>query len=540
MKNNLLKLLSLALVSLLLLAACGGGGATPATPSQGGTAAPAEAGADGMVGNMYVTGLPIVKEKESFSILIDSTGDPESMDLFKQMEEETNVKVEWLVYPNDIATEKKNLMYSSGDYPDCVGGWLLKEIDINKYALNEGVFIPIQDLVESYAPRMTYVFDNFPEARRSITAPDGKIYTVPLLAPQPITRFVMHINTTWLDKLNLPMPKTTDELYTTLKAFKEQDPNGNGKADEIPLSISMAASGSNIGRIYGWFGLPDETIHIQMLNGKPTFTATTEGYKDATKYFEKLFSEGLLDPELFTHDSAQYNAKGKTPDELYGAYEDWSGSNVVGWERYVEDYSALPVLASPNGNPPTFRQGDSWVFKTQFAITSDAKNPATIIRWLDNIYEEENSVKIMMGSVYQLESDGTYSYVKPPEGETVDTMRDRSTIWNLPYAIMPDVYENKFPKDETRILKDKIDALYEPDIISEKMPNFWLTDEESAEVSIMQTDIDKFVKDKRAAWITGQGDIDAEWDSYLAQLDTLGLQKYMEIYTTAIMRTLEN
>ena len=43
------------------------------------------------------------------------------------------------------------------------------------------------------------------------------------------------INQTWLDNLGLDVPTTTEELYTVLKAFKENDPNGNGIQDEYPL-----------------------------------------------------------------------------------------------------------------------------------------------------------------------------------------------------------------------------------------------------------------------------------------------------------------
>lgn len=490
-----------------------------------------------MEGNLYLTGLPIVKEQETISILIDSTTDPETMELFKEFEKLTNVKVEWQAYPTDITTEKKDLMYASGDYPDAVGGWLLKEIDINKYALNDDVYVPVDELIEKYAPRISYVLDNFPGARSAVTAPDGKIYTIPLIAPQPATRFVMHINQDWLNKVSLPMPSNTDELYTVLKAFKEKDPNGNGKADEIPFSTV----GSVIGRVYGWFGLPDETIHIQMQDGAPVFTAGTEGFKNATKYFAKLFNEGLVDPELFTHDSAQYNAKGKTEDALYGVYEDWSGTNVVGSERYFSDYAALPVLSSPECDEPTYRQGDSWVFKTQFAITAAAGNPATIIRWLDFLYEEDNSVQVMMGKygcIYDRAEDGSFTLIDPPAGETIDSMRYRNTLTNLPYAIMPEVFA-QFPKNNEELNKIKIDELYAPYIVKEKMPNYWLTAEESQEISTIQTDIDKYVKDKRASWITGQADIDVEWEDYLKQLNALGLEKYMEVYTTAIMRSVD-
>lgn len=546
MKQNRKRILVLLLAFAIIasLAACSqtpGTTDTPSTTTPDGTATTDPAGTDGgreMVGNMYVEGLPIVEEKESFSLLIDTDGIPDQMQLFKDFEEQTNVKVEWLAYPNDIATEKMNLMYSSGDYPDAVGGWLVKDEHINKYALNDDVFIPVDDLYAKYAPRITYVLDNFDGARAAVTAPDGHIYTAPLIAPQPATRFVLHINQTWLNNVGMSMPSNTDELYEVLKAFKTQDPNGNGKADEIPFSTI----GTNIGRIYGWFGLPDETIHFQRdpKTGEPVFTGNTEGWKNATKYFAKLFAEGLLDPELFTHDNAQYLAKGKTEDALYGVFEDWSGPNVTGNERYEADYTALPVLKSPGVDNPTYRQGDNWVFRTQFAITSNAKNPATIVRWLDHLYEDENSVQVKMGiygSVFNKEADGSYTLVELPAGETTDTVIYKNSLPNLPYAVMPDTFA-KFPKSVEELNKNAIDELYGPNIVPYKMPVYWLTSEESDRISTIQADIDKYLKDRRAAWITGQADIDAEWDSYLAQLKVLGLDEYIDVFTTAINRSL--
>lgn len=537
--------LALALAVILGCAACGTSPApagSSSAPAASGGSAPAASTDPGdgraMEGNLYLEGLPIVKEKESFSILIDTDANPADMAILQDIEAATNVSIEWQAYATDIATEKMNLMYSSGEYPDVVSGWLLKDEHINKYGLNDDVFIPVDALYDSYAPRINYVLDNFPGARSAVTAPDGHIYTAPLISPQPATRFVMHINKTWLEKVGMPMPTSTDELYEVLKAFKTQDPNGNGKADEIPFSTV----GTNIGRIYGWFGLPDETIHFQRdpSTGEPVFTGNTEGWKNATKYFAKLFAEGLLDPEVFTHDNAQYQAKGKTADALYGVYEDWGGPNTVGLERYQEDYTALPVLKSPGVNNPTYRQGDVWIYRTQLAITSAAKNPATIVRWLDYLYEEDISVQVRMakyGTIYERNADGSFTFIDPPAGETIDTLRYKHTLTNLAYGIMPEV-NALFPKSAEELNKDAIDELYAPNIVPFKMPVYWLTAEESESISTIQADIDRYLKDRRAAWITGQADIDAEWDSYQAQLKTLGLDQYIEVFTTAINRSL--
>ena len=52
----------------------------------------------------------------------------------------------------------------------------------------------------------------------------------------------------------------------------------------------------------------------------------------------------------------------------------------------------------------------------------------------------------------------------------------------------------------------------------------------------MQTDLDKYVKDSFASWVSGQSSIEEEWDAYQDQLKVLGLDKYMEVMTNAVFR----
>lgn len=74
-----------------------------------------------------------------------------------------------------------------------------------------------------------------------VTNPDGHIYTLPGKKPlRPKGCDTPFINKAWLDRLGLEIPTTVDEWYEVLKAFKEQDANGNGDPnDEIPLTAAL-------------------------------------------------------------------------------------------------------------------------------------------------------------------------------------------------------------------------------------------------------------------------------------------------------------
>ncbi|KAF6617002.1 ABC transporter substrate-binding protein, partial [Paenibacillus sp. EKM208P] len=142
---------------------------------------------------------------------------------------------------------------------------------------------------------------------------------------------------------------TLDEYTQTLIAFKTKDPNGNGKADEIPLSFMHMQWCSDIAGIFGAFGLPDNLEHRIVREGKVIFTASQPQYKEALKYIhDNWYKQGLIDPESFTQDAAQYLAKGKTPDETLGSYVWWEVEEVVGPER-SKDYALLSPLKGPNG-----------------------------------------------------------------------------------------------------------------------------------------------------------------------------------------------
>jgi len=122
----------------------------------------------------------------------------------------------------------------------------------------QGVLMPLNDLIEEQGKLFQKAAVEIPMMKKLSTAADGQIYSFPsgggCFHCDPATRF--WLNQVWLDKLGLEMPKTTEEFRQVLIAFKTQDPNGNGKADEIPL----------VGGINGWWGDPSSFILNSFVN----------------------------------------------------------------------------------------------------------------------------------------------------------------------------------------------------------------------------------------------------------------------------------
>ena len=129
------------------------------------------------------------------------------------------------------AAEAMNLLLAQGDLPDIVGGNLIQQ-PVNQYG-PEGAFLPLNELVKEHAPNIQAFWDANPELQQAISSYDGNYYYIPYLPDGEFGR-AWYIRQDWLDALGLEQPQNVDEYYQVLKAFREQDPNGNGLKDEIP------------------------------------------------------------------------------------------------------------------------------------------------------------------------------------------------------------------------------------------------------------------------------------------------------------------
>lgn len=133
------------------------------------------------------------------------------------------------------------------------------------------------------------------------------------------------INKSWLDKLGLKVPDTIDDLYNVLKAFKEQDPNGNGKQDEIPF-IELSND------LISPFGIADLNNNFMVVkDGNAVYYPISEEYKEGLKWESKLFKDGLLDKEVFTQDETMRSAKFLNPDApIVGFSYQWTPDAMFG------------------------------------------------------------------------------------------------------------------------------------------------------------------------------------------------------------------
>lgn len=487
-------------------------------------------------------GLPIVKNKITLKMVAPKAAlapDYGEMEIFKRLEQSTNVHVDWDNIPDTDYAEKKNLLIASGDLPDAFYGAGFSDYELVTYG-QDGTIIPLEQLIEDYAPNLRKLFEERPDIKAAITAPDGHIYGLPTWEENDLgTNPYFHvINKSWLDKLGLKMPETLDEYTDDLMAFKTRDPNGNGKADEIPLSFMHMNWTADIAGLFGAFGMPDNVDHRIVRDGKVIFTAVQPEYKEALKYFnEKWYKQGLIDPESFTQEAPQYLAKGKTPEETLGSFVWWEIEEVVGADR-AKDYALVPPLTGPTGKKTIGRGNGGGPGRGAFVITKADKQPEATMRWIDQQYEPYMAAQIHwgpIGIIYEKDASGKLVNLPLPEGKTMGEYRQQVAP-NGAGVITKEDYEtivDMEPRAKQRRLD--LEKYYEPYMEKENYPSVFFEPDELDTINRIEPDLIKFVNTERAKFIVN-GNIDKEWDSYVKQVKAMGLDELMAIYQKGLDR----
>ena len=555
--KNLRKSLALVLalvMTVALFAACG----NSKTETPAATEAPVEA-----VPESYE--FPLAEKVEISGLTrfpANTESEPNNRTIYKRLEEATNVHVNWKAIQSDQWGDKIALELSNvKTLPEFVSPTGLSDTDILKYA-KQGVFIPLEEYIDKYMPNLLKVFEQFPEYRAMCTDENGHIWTLPWIeqlgsgytAIQTIGNMPF-INVAWLNFLGLEMPTTTDEFEQVLIAFRdhadELKAEFNIDGDIIPLACIIGGGNEDCTILCNGFGEgygdPDSGRHIVVTDDKKVIcTATTEGWRKGVEWLHGLYEQGLIDPEAFTQEWSTYVAKGKSG--RYGVCFSWDVANIVNIsmadiQAGTGDWQPLPMLkadtlnCTPNNGSFTsgFDRGRG------AAITLNAKNPALICAWFDQMYAPLQSPQNNWGTygeddefdIFELSTNengdpmlkhaplGTASPVEVREAEMVDG----------PLAVLDSYYGVYVTcPDDAKYRLDWIADIYTPDMHTKYVfPNVFMTADDTKAISNLNADINKCINTARANGIMN-GFTDADWEKLQSDLAAYKLDEYLAIF----------
>jgi len=485
----------------------------------------------------------------------------------QEVEKKFDIDFDWqtTTYDGSVAGEKRQISLASGDYPDAyflvpwVDGFSRNEI--LKYG-QQGVLMPLEHLIDEHAPNLKKRFEEKPDWEQSVTAPDGHIYAITQWSECFHSSYPskLWMNTTWLDALGLEQPTTTEELRTVLRAFKDGDPNGNGAADEVPLSGSASEPIINYlmnAFTYAPVGGPSSPPPLVLDGDEVVLNATSDSWRAGLEYITSLAQEGLLDTAAFTQNGDALKALGDSADaQILGSavtlhpYVFVSADSPDGRDK---NYDAVAPLAGPDGTQlATWRSPVNPV--GTFALTNKSTEEERIeaIKLLDYLATDEGQIRASMGPEGEAwvpaeegdlaldpELEPTFRPVTYDETSNA-AWRSMSQYWDsLEFRNAQVVPEDIYTPDgyERRLLYATQE--YEPFAPDESVlfpvEKLWPDLETSAELAELQTNIATYITQAQAEFVTGQRDIadDAAWDAYVADIEGLGLARYLELLQAA-------
>ncbi len=412
-----------------------------------------------------------------------------------------------------------------------------------------GLLRSMDDLIDKNAPNMKAFMQKYPDYRKALTLPDGKMYSFGSAMVSKNNFMGFMIRKDWLDKLGLSMPNTLEDWYNVAVAFATRDPNGNGKPDEVGMMSSDGLWGlRNFGVAFGLQLCTGQGWQVR--NGKIGFDYIRPEAKDLAIFLNKCvagkaFPADYNDPNInfgsvWTRvTNGQLGIWVRMGPTLAG-YLNYSDSPLQKVDPTAHWVPALPPLM-PDGKRLNVLEPVSARWRT-YAITTKGKDPAAAMRWLDFVFLSDKGREIQKygkeGVTFKREADGTITkLVKFNEKDEIADGPLAGTWWGGGLT-MPGVSDEASDIDSFKqwgVTKDVMDGLtanYPFLVYPLQVPI--LSPEDAKEASKLLTDVNTYRDEMWAKVVAGDIAItDASFQQYVTTIRKMGVDRIQEIYQKA-------
>ena len=449
--------------------------------------------------------------------------------VFQIVEEKTGIHIDWETIPSDYSTVMSTRLAAMSDLPDFMNN---PSLSINMLATG-GIAARLNDLIDAYGPNIAKRLNDESQkgTKLELTAPDGGLYALPdricameNYCTNPMT-FIIRFD--WLEKCGIAEPPTTiQEWHDTLAAFRENDANGNGEADEVfcAAAVYMLC----FGEAYGL----DQFSNYIVKDDKVVFQWTTEEARDFLAEMNRWYAEGLIAPDYLT----DRNIDARHLEDQDGASFMWSASNCD-WQNKNNTISTpdwRPILPPKNvytGEDGFVNVSASSLYGS-YSIITDANGKADLaVKWFNYLWSDEGALLTSMG----VEGE-TYYWDENGDAKFIESFIDGGNWYQntKAYGIDP----GRVPRVSTMYFS-KAQAAGYGDVINEaaakvvpyvqtSFPNYVPNDAEEMTISMYETDIKTYVQEMIHKFITGSEPME-NFDAFVAQLNGMGLDDVLAI-----------
>lgn len=484
---------------------------------------------------------PLVEEETTLTYwqawppFLSEISEPSDAAMFEKLAEVTGVKLEISAVSTETAADDFMLRCASGDLTDMVQNAATQYTGGGAKAIEDDVIMDLLPLIDEYSVNYYNIIYSDPNIYKNLVNDEGQVPAlIGMYTDYYYTDQGYWIRQDILDKTGLDIPKTVPELDAVLDAFKNL-----GLTDSL-----MVLSEGKCDLLEVAYGATD-----RLVDGKIQPAALTDNYKEYLKKLHEYYEKGYISVDFVTYNESDT----KPPQNV--VFNDMTGI-------FKEDVAAIAGYLSSTNTPGfdlqpmgqiRLNEGDRLdtgfigvkaADKYSLSISTQCSDPKLAIEYMDYLFSEEGHMLAnygIEGQTYTIENGEpqfTDLILNNPQG--FDWQLCQSLYINPGFPCLTDlsVQEMTYTEAQKAAVPTWVDAY---DSADETMPNErWLsyTTEESLHKADLQNDIETYQTEMRLKFITGQLDIDAEWDNYCTALEGMGIHTMEEITQAAVDRYL--
>lgn len=549
-------------VTAALLAGCGGSGSSAAASS-------AASGPD--AGKVSGTATSVTWWMDPMQLSSSVLSGFDESKGWQQYEKNLGVDIVWQQPASGQSAEQFNLIVASPDMPDIMYyNWLTGYPGGPDAAIADGKIVALNDYIDEYAPNFAAYLKAHPDIAKEVTTDTGNLYCFPAVYtytsqdsdvwqgamerdPYEETFIGLIIRQDLLEEAGLEIPQTYDDWYEALKAFKDMG---------IKYPISFMATYATLAQSFAsGFDVTIPTIGMAggaaafalKEDGTIQFGPAEDGYGDYLAFMNKLYTEGLLDPDFMVQDITTLQSK--IVNGEVGAWVNMMpmGIGTVRAQMLSQDPDSkvYPVgVLNPvqeKGQQLRYRQGNLAYTSSGAVITTSCKDIATACRVLDYAWGEEGNRILNWG----IEGE-SYEFVDGWPELTDNIIHNADYTPSEAFSMYRNL-NGPYPQDHTQRLvlkrdytlaegeKDEniaaLDTWSSPanGTVRAGLPSITMLAEESSEYASTYNEVNTYVEEMFSKFIMGTEPL-SNFSKYQETLKTMGLDRVLELQETALQR----